>query len=76
MEVERCTICGVPIPEGRQVCWSCESEILTHRLNYKENKTMISLIRKIIRKWFRRECPHICHLCEYRDVCDKRWWLY
>lgn len=23
-EIDRCVCCGVPIPEGRMVCWQCE----------------------------------------------------
>lgn len=22
------------------------------------------------RKWIRRECPHLCRFCEYRELCD------
>lgn len=25
MDVDRCICCGAQIPEGRQVCWSCEN---------------------------------------------------
>ena len=27
MDVDRCIICGEPVPEGRQVCWGCEHHI-------------------------------------------------
>lgn len=32
MDVDRCVVCGAPVPEGRMVCWQCE-----HR-NKEENK--------------------------------------
>ena len=28
MNEERCVICGSLIPEGRQVCWICEHDIV------------------------------------------------
>lgn len=23
-DVDRCVVCGAPVPEGRMVCWACE----------------------------------------------------
>ena len=28
MDTDRCVSCGVVIPEGRQVCWGCERNIV------------------------------------------------
>lgn len=30
---------------------------------------MKKFIRKIIRKWIKRECPHLCAICEYKKSC-------
>ena len=31
---------------------------------------------KWYRKWVLRECPHICFICKYKDMCkgDEEWW--
>ena len=26
MNVDRCIVCGEPVPEGRQICWRCEHQ--------------------------------------------------
>lgn len=28
MDTDRCVSCGVVVPEGRQVCWGCERNIV------------------------------------------------
>lgn len=40
MDVERCIICGEPIPEGIQVCFACEtkSENVLNKESCKINK--------------------------------------
>ncbi|MCD7881093.1 MAG: hypothetical protein LUG47_05425 [Clostridiales bacterium] len=30
-DVDRCVVCGAPVPEGRMVCWKCE-----HRADFTE----------------------------------------
>lgn len=30
---------------------------------------MKKFIRKIIRKWIKGECPHLCTICEYKKSC-------
>ncbi len=41
MDVERCIICGEPIPEGIQVCFACEKKTikeLSIKNDYKRKK--------------------------------------
>lgn len=41
MDVDRCICCGAQIPEGRQVCWSCEH--MTHQTNKSPSDKQIEL---------------------------------
>lgn len=36
--VDRCVMCGDIIPEGRQVCPSCEDSAMKHELPYRVSK--------------------------------------
>lgn len=35
MDVDRCICCGEVIPEGRQICWSCEHSVNNNSNNDK-----------------------------------------
>ena len=41
MDVDRCICCGVQVPEGRQVCWSCEH--MTCQTSKSPSKRQIEL---------------------------------
>ena len=77
-DVERCVICGQPIPEGAQVCAVCRASLL---ITPKRTPTIpeVRIAAKIIKDFcnsWNENAEKDCIECPIKDICYNEPYLW